>query len=145
MLSFIILENVYSKYIDEIDDIIFKWQNKHIKDNIINGISSQSFPITIVLSKDKILVGFYQIVDNDTKNSYLSPWIANVFIKEEFRNNGYGKMLINSIPKFMQKYNIKDIYLHTRLINFYEKFGWKKLEELKSDDNIKRNIYKLSI
>lgn len=145
MLSFIILENVYSKYIDEIDDIIFKWQNKRVKKTILNGISNQYYPITIVLLKDKTLVGFYQIVDNDTKNSYLSPWIANVFIKEEFRNNGYGKMLINSIPKFMQKYNIKDIYLHTRLINFYEKFGWKKLEELKSDDNIKRNIYKLSI
>ena len=33
MLSFMVLENVHSKYIDEIDDIIFKWQNKHIKDN----------------------------------------------------------------------------------------------------------------
>ena len=45
----------------------------------------------------------------------------------------------------MKKLNIKTIYLHTRHINLYEKFGFEKYQELVLGDKIKRFIYKLDI
>ena len=45
----------------------------------------------------------------------------------------------------MKKLNIKTIYLHTRHINLYEKFGFEKCQELVLGDNIKRFIYKMDI
>ena len=45
----------------------------------------------------------------------------------------------------MKELNIKTIYLHTRHINLYEKFGFEKYQELVLGDNIKRFIYKMDI
>ena len=68
-----------------------------------------------------------------------------VYVKEEYRHLGYGRILIESIPDFMKELNIKTIYLHTRHINLYEKFGFEKYQELVLGDNIKRFIYKMDI
>ena len=45
----------------------------------------------------------------------------------------------------MKKLNIKTIYLHTRHINLYEKFGFEGIQKLDLGDKIKRFIYKLDI
>ena len=49
------------------------------------------------------------------------------------------------MTNFMKELNIKTIYLHTRQINLYEKFGFEKYQELVLEDNIKRFIYKMDI
>ncbi len=140
-----ILNDINSPYIKEINDIILKWINIETIDNIKNGIINNIYPITIILLKDNKLIGFYQIVEHDSDNTSYTPWIANVYVKEEYRHLGYGRILIESIPEFMKKLNIKTIYLHTRHINLYEKFGFEKYQELVLGDNIKRFIYKMDI
>ncbi len=133
-------------YIDEILDILDNWQNinkTQIKKEIIKGITENKMPITILLTNEKELIGFYQIVEHDNDNTIYTPWIANLIIKEQYRNKGYGKILINTITKYMKKYNISKIYLHSRHKNFYEKFGFKIYKKLNLNDNIERNIYLL--
>lgn len=140
-----ILDDLNSPYIKKINDIILKWINIETIDNIKNGIINNTYPITIILLKDNKLIGFYQIVEHDNDNTSYTPWIANVYVLEEYRGLGYGRVLIESIPDFMKELNIKTIYLHTRHINLYEKFGFEKYQELVLEDNIKRFIYKLDI
>ena len=140
-----ILDDLNSPYIKKINDIILKWINIERIDNIKNGIINNTYPITIILLKDNELIGFYQIVEHDNDNTSYTPWIANVYVLEEYRGLGYGRVLIESIPDFMKELNIKTIYLHTRHINLYEKFGFEKYQELVLEDNIKRFIYKLDI
>ena len=140
-----ILDDLNSPYIKKINDIILKWINIERIDNIKNGIINNTYPITIILLKDNELIGFYQIVEHDNDNTSYTPWIANVYVLEEYRGLGYGRVLIESIPYFMKKLNIKTIYLHTRHINLYEKFGFEKYQELVLEDNIKRFIYKMDI
>ena len=140
-----ILDDLNSPYIKKINDIILKWINIETIDNIKNGIINNTYPITIILLKDNKLIGFYQIVEHDNDNTSYTPWIANVYVLEEYRGLGYGSVLIESIPDFMKELNIKTIYLHTRHINLYEKFGFEKYQELVLGDNIKRFIYKLDI
>ena len=133
-------------YIDEIINILANWQNinkTQTKKNIIKGITENKMPITILLTNEKELIGFYQIVEDDNDNTIYSQWIANLIIKEQYRNKGYGKILINTISKYIKKYNISKIYLHSRHKNFYEKFGFKIYKKLNLNDNIERNIYLL--
>lgn len=145
MLEIKELDDLNSPYIKKINDIILKWINIETIDNIKNGIINNAYPITIILLKDNKLIGFYQIVEHDNDNTSYTPWIANVYVLEEYRGLGYGRVLIESIPDFMKELNIKTIYLHTRHINLYEKFGFEKYQELVLEDNIKRFIYKLDI
>ena len=140
-----ILNDINSPYINEINEILLRWINIKTIDNIKNGIINNTYPITIILLKDNELIGFYQIVEHDNDNTSYTPWIANVYVLEEYRGLGYGRVLIESIPDFMKELNIKTIYLHTRHINLYEKFGFEKYQELVLGDNIKRFIYKMDI
>lgn len=140
-----ILNDINSPYINEINELLLRWINIETIDNIKNGIINNTYPITIILLKDNELIGFYQIVEHDNDNTSYTPWIANVYVLEEYRGLGYGRVLIESIPDFMKELNIKTIYLHTRHINLYEKFGFEKYQELVLGDNIKRFIYKMDI
>ena len=141
MLTTNILNDINSPYIKEIATALKSLINKDITSDIINGINNKTYPITIILLKDNELIGFYQILKHDNDATSYTPWLANVFIKEEYRNQGYGRFLINTIPTYMDKLNIKTLYLHTRHQNLYEKFGWQILKPLYLDDSIKRNIY----
>ena len=140
-----ILNDINSPYINEINEILLRWINIKTIGNIKYGIINNTYPITIILLKDNELIGFYQIVEHDNDNTSYTPWIANVYVLEEYRGLGYGRVLIESIPDFMKELNIKTIYLHTRQINLYEKFGFEKYQELVLGDNIKRFIYKMDI
>ena len=140
-----ILNDINSPYINEINEILLRWINIKTIGNIKYGIINNTYPITIILLKDNELIGFYQIVEHDNDNTSYTPWIANVYVLEEYRGLGYGRVLIESIPDFMKELNIKTIYLHTRHINLYEKFAFEKYQELDLGDNIKRFIYKMDI
>ena len=140
-----ILNDINSPYINEINEILLRWINIKTIGNIKYGIINNTYPITIILLKDNELIGFYQIVEHDNDNTSYTPWIANVYVLEEYRGLGYGRILIESIPDFMKELNIKTIYLHTRHINLYEKFGFEKYQELVLGDKIKRFIYKMDI
>ena len=140
-----ILNDINSPYINEINEILLRWINIKTIGNIKYGIINNTYPITIILLKDNELIGFYQIVEHDNDNTSYTPWIANVYVLEEYRGLGYGRVLIESIPDFMKELNIKTIYLHTRHINLYEKFGFEKYQELVLGDKIKRFIYKMDI
>lgn len=54
---------------------------------------------------------------------------------------------MNTVPKNAKKANLKELFLYTKYIGLYEKFGWKFVEEVKtfrSDSPIER-LYKLEI
>ncbi len=137
MLRTTLINNQDKIYIKEINNILKSWLNTDKNFDIKDAIA------TIILLKNQELIGFYQILAHDNDNTFYTPWLANVFIKEEYRNQGYGRILISSIPKYLKNLNITTLYLHTRHENLYEKFGWQKLEPLDLGDGIKRNIYTL--
>ena len=51
------------------------------------------------------------------------------------------RKLLESIPNILKDLGYDMLYLHTKLINYYDKFGWKKLMPFIKDDGIERNIY----
>ena len=123
--------NHNEKYKNDVIKNLKEWNNKAFDDN----------DITIIATKDDELVGFYQIKDHDNDNTNFSPWLANVYIVPEKRKMGYSRKLLESIPNILKDLGYDMLYLHTKLINYYDKFGWKKLMPFIKDDGIEKNIY----
>lgn len=59
-----------------------------------------------------------------------------MFVKEEYRGKGYSKILNDAILKEAKKRGFNRIYLKTDLVNYYEKFGAKYLENLNSGEKL---------
>ncbi len=103
---------------------------------IINNFDNPLY-CKLILLDDNILIGFISIfpTDGDERND-LSPWYATMYVKEEFRGNGYSKILNNAILEEAKNRGFKKLYLKTDLINYYEKFGATFLENLSSGEKL---------
>ena len=91
----------------------------------------------LILLQDDTLVGFISIFPHDCdEKPDLFPWYATMYVKEEFRGNGYSKLLNEAILKEAKSRGFTKIYLKTDLINYYEKFGANYIETLKSGEKL---------
>ena len=115
---------------------IEQYINKKIK-NILSGEKVIS-PLGLVENE---LIGFISLFKTDgNERTDLTPWYATMYVKKEYRNKGYSKILNNAIINEAKKLGYKKIYLKTDLINYYEKFGAKFMEKL-----TKENLYYIDL
>lgn len=88
-----------------------------------------------VLTVNNVPVGCFVICDNDIKGyPDYNPNLACVCIARQYRGLGYSKILLNTANETFRKLNIKQAYLKTNLNNFYEKFGWRYMKDIKIND-----------
>lgn len=59
-----------------------------------------------------------------------------MFVKEEYRGEGYSKILNDAILEEAKKRGVNRIFLKTDLVNYYEKFGAKYLEDLNNGEKL---------
>ncbi len=64
-----------------------------------------------------------------------------MYVKEEYRGNGYSKVLNGAILKEAKSRKFSTLYLKTNLENYYEKFGAIFIKKLKSWER----LYKFEI
>lgn len=92
------------------------------------------------------VVGIVSIWLNDLKaRQDLFPWMATLYVKEEFRNMGIGKMLQQKCIEETKKMNYKNLYLITEHKNYYEKMGWEYIEDAPLGDGNYERIYKYKL
>lgn len=104
---------------DSVDPMIYK-------DCIEHCIHSSSLlPQWYVLLKDDEIIGCAGLITNDfISRMDLYPWLAALFIEEEFRGNNYASLLINRAKEDTKKMGFKHLYLCTELNDYYEKLGF---------------------
>ena len=91
----------------------------------------------LILLDDEILIGFISIFPTDgNERCDLSPWYATMYVKKEYRRKGYSKLLNKAILNEAKSRCFEKIYLKSDLVNYYEKFGAKYIEDLKSGDKL---------
>lgn len=91
----------------------------------------------LVLLYNSTLIGFISIFEHDGNDKTdLSPWYATMFVKKEFRGNGYSRILNNAILEEAKVRGFKRIYLKTELSNYYERFGAKYMEKLNDKEKL---------
>lgn len=137
------------KYIEEISILTQKeWGEQNLSEKEFNLCVKQKISkiksnlkkfnyCKLILLEDNILIGFVSIFPNDCeerKNLY--PWYATMYIKDEYRGNGYSKILNNAIIAEARKRNFTKLYLKSKLENYYEKFGAIYMETLNNGEKI---------
>lgn len=120
-----------TKSIEEFNKKIDQKINK-----IMANFNNPNYCKLILLQYDT-LVGFISIFPHDyNEKPELFPWYATMYVKEEFRGNGYSKLLNNAILEEAKSRGFTKIYLKTDLINYYEKFGAIYIETLKTGEKL---------
>lgn len=139
------------KYFKEIINIYYEWFGKdnYTFEEFYNKykevLSSEKIPSLYALIINDTLIGMYELNEKDGIDSKkYTPYLASVFIKENYRKNNYSELLINDVIKRASSYGYKKLYLHSRIENYYEKFGFNLIEEVKINNQIKR-IYEKTI
>ena len=75
----------------------------------------------------------------------LYPWLAALYVEEECRGNGCGKMLIEHTANDAGLLGFKNLYLCTDHIGFYERFGFNFIGYCHHPWGEKTRIYHLTL
>ena len=76
----------------------------------------------------------------------LYPWLINLYVDIHYRNKKIGDTLIKYSINYLKNNNFKEVYVYTIHTGLYEKYNFKKIEDLHTfEDNITYNLYKLEI
>lgn len=93
-----------------------------------------TLPITLVLVKDGELVGAgsIKLTEPGTKEG-LSPWLAGIFVKPQYRRLGLGRDIVLALEAKAQQLGVEALYLSAdTAVDFYLSLGWQVLERLES-------------
>lgn len=135
------------EYLDEVANLEYlEWASKPNENfkqrienkinKIINNLDRNNFCKLILLKDDK-LIGFISLFDTDgDEKKELTPWYATMYVKKEYRGNGYSKILNKAILNEARKRGFNKVYLKSDLNNYYEKFGAVYLEKLKNGEKL---------
>ena len=115
---------------------------KYVQDRI-NKILNEDKVISILgLIDEDELIGFISLFkyDGDERRD-LTPWYATMYVKKEYRNHGYSRILNDALLSEAKSRGFTIIYLKTYLENYYDKFGAIFIKQLKS----KESLYKFEL
>jgi len=94
-------------------------------------LNDDLIPSTFVAFEGEVK-GSAAIVESDMETrTNLSPWLASVFVKSDFRKKGIGSALVRYVMKAAKKADIKELYLFTEHNElFYKRLGWIVFENI---------------
>ncbi len=104
---------------------------EEILEFVSHAVCKGRVPQSFVCYKDNVAVGSFQFgLTEPYTRPDLSPWLMNVFVKEEYRGQGAGRAMMESVKGFAKEIGLNKIYLFTPHEGFYEKFGWEKTDRV---------------
>lgn len=107
---------------------------KEKKDKILN---TDKVITVLALLDNNIMLGFISLFKYDGLERHdLTPWYATMYVKKEYRNKGYSKLLNNALLKEAKKLGYNKIYLKTNLDNYYEKYGAVYIDKLNNKEKL---------
>ncbi len=122
--------------------ILAEWQHRewgHIRagDTVekrrarLEGYSNRDrIPLTVVALEGSEVLGSASLVSHDMETRMeLTPWLAGVYVAEQYRRKGIGAQLVRRIMDEAGKLDVSLLYLYTvHSEEFYAALGWTLLE-----------------
>ncbi len=101
-----------------------KNEELYLKEKKKEILSDEKVISVLGLIDNDVLVGFISLFkyDGDSRRD-LTPWYATMYVKKEYRNKGYSKILNDALLKEALRLGYNKVYLKSELNNYYEKFG----------------------
>ena len=111
--------------------------NKYIEEKYNKIKTTDKVILVLGLFDKNKMIGFISLFKYDGEEKRdLTPWYATMYVKEEYRGNGYSKILNDALIVECIKKGYNKIYLKSNLINYYEKFGAKYMEKLNNGETL---------
>ncbi len=104
-------------------------------------------PITLVALKDGWCTGTVSLFegDLDTRRD-LTPWLAALYVKRNYRSQGIGAILVTSIINKAAELGYDIIYLRTEhTAGYYQKRNWEFVCKTKDGKGIETEVFKYKI
>lgn len=124
------------EYIEEVSNLYWKqWSEEH--GDTIDGViyrtkhclNTDDIPQTYIALFNNELVGIVSLWRNDLcARQDLYPWMAGLYVKENYRNMGIGTFLQNKAIEITRSLGYDNLYLITDHDNYYEKNNWQFLD-----------------
>ena len=115
-------EKELTEYID------YKLRKLKIENNII---------LILGLVDHNKLVGFISLLKKDGDCEVkLTPWYATMYVKKEYRERGYSRILNDALLEKSKRLGYTKVYLKSNLINYYEKFGAIYIKKLENGESL---------
>jgi len=124
------MEIVYSVdgYIDDLMNLYKNewWSNTRSKEEVTKMLQNTTFVFGMV--KDNKLIAFCRVLSDKVYKAF----IFDVIIRQDYRGHGLGEKLIDLVLNHPELKNVKsfELYCKDDMVPFYEKFGFKKVEDL---------------
>lgn len=122
---------------------------EEVRCNLEHSLNKDRLPQTYVALIGEEAAGMYQLAMFDDLESRpdIYPWLINVYVDKKFRGKNVCRELMKTVKENARKANLTELYLHTRHIGLYEKFGWVFIEEVKTfkKDSPYERLYRLEI
>ncbi|MFR0822637.1 MAG: GNAT family N-acetyltransferase [Clostridia bacterium] len=141
------------EYLEEVSKLYWKqWSEE--KGDTLEGVlyrtkhclKEKDIPQTYIAIYQNKLVGIVSLWRNDLcARQDLYPWLAGLYVKEEYREKGIGTFLQNKAIESSRKLGYEKLYLITNHENYYEKNGWKFLEKAPLGNGTLVKIYEYSL
>ena len=152
--SVIELDYIDETYINIITDWLYNWWGKEsnwsrekVYNYVKNSCSKKILPKTFIYVEDNILKGVCMLsyYDVDIRPD-IYPWLINMYVDIPYRNNKVCDTLVKYSINYLKNNSFKEVYIYTTHSSLYEKYGFKKIEDLRTfEDDITYNLYKLEI
>ncbi len=117
--------DVFYIHYNQRKDIFSNKDTEDLKNNLIDMLENPN-EVLFVIDKNENIIGYaaLQIQEKTTK----SIWIEEIIIDKNYRNNGYGKRLIEEILKFAKENKCQRIELNCWSFNDVALKFYNKLE-----------------
>lgn len=103
---------------------------------ILENFDNRYYCKLLLIDGDE-LIGFISLFETDGEyRTDLKPWYATMYVKPEYRGRGYSKILNDAILNEARNRGFDKVYLKSDLINYYEKFGAKYMEDLENGEKL---------
>ncbi|MBQ1821375.1 MAG: GNAT family N-acetyltransferase [Clostridia bacterium] len=136
--------------IDKLTEWMYAWWGERegytreaVKDSLLHSLNRDRLPMTFGLYRKGMLIGMFQFTNSDLfVRPDLTPWLANVYLDPAFRGKGFGRYMLSTV-KDRAKAHLRagELFLFTKHIGLYEKFGWIFREEI--DTHLEPRIQRL--
>jgi GNAT superfamily N-acetyltransferase len=93
-------------------------------------------PSAVIALDANMLSGFALLVSEDLESRPdLSPWLAGVYVKPEYRRIGVGSSLVRRVETEAKAIGVPVLYLYTvHSESLYARLGWQTIEHHPPED-----------
>lgn len=112
------------------DWIAAKFLYEQLQQNNVKARYGESTRLLLLTEADELLA-FCTLAEKDEIETGLTPWIGFVYTFPKHRGNRYSEKLIKHALELAASDGHKQVYISSREVGLYEKYGFKPLQKMK--------------